>query len=115
MDVMGFTPFERKNGEPNMEINPDSTNYVPVYETSGKLAGESVRLMLEAKGIPAFVSQESAGIALGLTIGKLGIAKVYVAADREDEARQILQEMEAGRVEPVPFTDEEDDGEKPIF
>lgn len=96
-----------------MENKPDSSDYVPVYETSGKLAGESVRLMLEAKGIPAFVSQESAGIALGLTIGMLGIAKVYVAADREDEARQILQDMEAGRLDVVPFTDEEDDEGEP--
>lgn len=90
-----------------MENRPDSTDYVPVYETSGRLAGESVRLMLEAKGIPAFVSQESAGIAIGLTIGMLGIAKVYVAADREDEARQLLQDMEAGRLDPVPFTEED--------
>lgn len=96
-----------------MENKPDSSDYVSVYETSGKLAGESVRLMLEAKGIPAFVSQESAGIALGLTIGMLGIAKVYVAADREDEARQILQDMEAGRLDAVPFTDEEDDEGEP--
>lgn len=90
-----------------MDDRPESIEYVPVYEASGMLAGESVRMMLEAKGIPAFMSQESAGIALGLTIGMLGIAKVYVAADREEEARQILRDMEAGRLDPVPFTEED--------
>ncbi len=90
-----------------MDNQPDSTEYIAVYEASGMLAGESVRLMLEAKGIPAFVSQESAGIAFGLTIGTLGRAKIYVPTNREEEARQLLQDMEAGRLDPVPFTDEE--------
>ena len=95
-----------------MENKPDETEYVPVYEISGMLAGESVCLLLEARGIPAFVSQESAGISLGIRIGRLGMAKIYVGADREEEARQILRDMEAGRIEPVPFTDDEEDAEE---
>ena len=94
-----------------MENKPNSSDYVPVYEASGMLAGESVRLMLEAKGIPAFVSQESAGITFGLTIGSLGRAKIYVPANRKEEARDILRDMEDGRLDAVPFTDDEEDSE----
>jgi hypothetical protein len=48
--------------------------------------------------IPAILSQESAGLAMGLTVGSLGEVKVFVPAEKVEEARKILQDMEEGKL-----------------
>jgi hypothetical protein len=67
-----------------------------VYTAEGKLAAEMVRLMLESFNIPATLSQESVGSVYGLTVGPLGETQILVPADKEQEAREILKDMEAG-------------------
>lgn len=47
---------------------------------------------LESEDIPAIVQQESAGIALGLTVGPMGFARVLVPEPLADRARAILAE-----------------------
>lgn len=74
-------------------------SYITVYSTYGQLAGEMIRLLLESNNIPALLSQESAGATYGLTVGPLGEVKVLVPAGRADEARQILRDMEEGKLE----------------
>lgn len=86
---------------------PSHTNpreYVPVYTALGQLAGEMVRLMLEAHGIPAMLSQESAGSTFGFTVGPLGQATVLVPILYEADALELISAMEEGRLEPPPST-----------
>jgi hypothetical protein len=77
----------------------DPQEYIPVYTASGKLAGDMIRLMLEAQGIPVILRQEAVGLVHGLTISPLGDVHVCVPPDRVEEAEQILQDMEDGRLE----------------
>ncbi len=70
-----------------------------VYLANGKLEAESVKLLLESFGIPAFVNQESAGSTYGLTVGLLGEVEVIVPLSRLDEAKKVIDEMNAGLLE----------------
>ncbi len=73
-----------------------SHDYVKVYTANGPLAGEMIRGFLQAQGIPAMVIQESAGAAIGLTIGKLGEVQIFVPKKHQQEAETLLEEMEEG-------------------
>ena len=75
-----------------------NNNYVYVYSVSGQLAGDIIRILLESINIPAIILQESAGITYGLTVGPLGEVKVYVPADKVDEAKEILLAAEEGKL-----------------
>ncbi|MCK6627355.1 MAG: DUF2007 domain-containing protein [Anaerolineae bacterium] len=54
--------------------------------------GEAVviRGRLESEGIPTVLQQEAVGVVLGLTVGPLGSARVFVPEDRFEEAEAIL-------------------------
>jgi hypothetical protein len=69
---------------------------VVVYTANGTLQAETIRLFLESEGVPATVSQESAGVTFGLTVGRLGEARVLVAAEDEQRAIELLDAMEEG-------------------
>jgi hypothetical protein len=47
---------------------------------------------LEIEGIPTRVHQEPAGVAIGLTVGLLGEARVLVPAPLLEQAREILSQ-----------------------
>ncbi len=70
---------------------------VAVYSVEG---GEAVagplRDFLEAQGIPAMISQESAGAIYGFTVGNLGMAMILVDPENEAKARELLARMERG-------------------
>lgn len=66
---------------------------------NGMLEAESVRILLESFGIPAFTNQESAGTVYGLTVGPLGEVEVIVPAEYITEAKNIVNEMRAGHLE----------------
>jgi hypothetical protein len=70
-----------------------------VFVANGMLEAESVRLLLESFNIPAFLNQESAGIAYGLTVGPLGEVEVLVPTQYISDAKQIIAEMRAGNLE----------------
>ena len=70
-----------------------------VYLANGMLEAESVKILLESFGIPAFVNQESAGTTYGLTVGLLGEVEVIVPLSRVAEAKKIIEEMNAGKLE----------------
>ena len=70
-----------------------------VYLANGMLEAESVKILLESFGIPAFVNQESAGTTYGLTVGLLGEVEVIVPLSRIEEAKKIIEEMNAGKLE----------------
>jgi hypothetical protein len=65
--------------------------FVPVYTAQGQLAGEMIRLLLESMDIPARISQESAGITFGLTVGSLGEVKILVPAKHVPEAIEFFK------------------------
>lgn len=70
-----------------------------VYLANGKLEAESVKILLESFGIPAFVNQESAGSTYGLTVGLLGEVEVIVPLSRLEEAKKVIADMNSGTFE----------------
>lgn len=64
--------------------------WVKIYETYGLWDAEVVAGRLRSESIPARTWAESAGRAIGLTIGKLGTAYVEIPAEFADRARAIL-------------------------
>lgn len=70
-----------------------------VFIANGMLEAESVRIFLESFGIPAFTNQESAGTAMGFTVGPLGEVEVVVPTQYISEAKKIIAEMNAGNLE----------------
>ncbi len=67
---------------------------VVVYVSQGPLAAEVAKGKLEAAGIPALLRYEAIGRVLGLTVDGLGKVEVLVNAEREAEARELLQESD---------------------
>ena len=52
--------------------------------------------LLEAQGIHAYLSQEGAGRAYGLTMGALGRVQILVKASELERARQVLEAFYSG-------------------
>ncbi len=63
------------------------------------LDAKSIQLLLESFNIESKAYQESAGIAIGLTIGGLGSANIYVKEEDLVEAQKIITLMENGELE----------------
>ncbi|HWQ03899.1 MAG TPA: DUF2007 domain-containing protein [Longilinea sp.] len=78
--------------------------YVLAYSATGHILAESIVALLKSFGISAFTSQESAGIAYGLTIGPLGEAKIYVLENQIQDAQKILEQMDRGELQ-MPSTE----------
>lgn len=64
--------------------------WVCIEEARGHLEGEIIRAKLEANEIPVQVFQESAGITYGLTVGSLGLVKIWVPDEFESVALELL-------------------------
>jgi hypothetical protein len=79
-----------------MSINNEwvALEYVP-----GDLQSEILRGLLEAQGIPVILSQESAGRAIGLTVGPLGEVTILVRAEDLQEAQRVLADYRSGLFE----------------
>lgn len=61
-----------------------------VARTNGLLSAQIKAGRLEAEGIPVRAWAESAGVAIGLTVGLLGTGYVSVPEDLAEQARIIL-------------------------
>jgi hypothetical protein len=72
---------------------------VKVASVSGHLEAEILRSLLEAHGIDVWISQEAAGTAIGLGVGPLGEAHVMVRAADARQAREILADYQAGKLQ----------------
>jgi hypothetical protein len=71
-----------------------------VYVGNGFLDADEIRIFLESAGIPCYANQESIGMSgYSVSVGPLGRAKVFVTADRFDEATQLLEKMDRGELE----------------
>jgi hypothetical protein len=71
---------------------------VVIATTSGMIEAEILRGLLEAKGITVLLLQESAGKAIGLSVGPLGQVDLMVPADQAVEATKVLDDYHAGRL-----------------
>lgn len=83
--------------------------YKLLYRCYGMLDAKSIQLLLESFNIESKAYQESAGIAIGLTIGGLGSANIYVREEDLAEAQKIITLMENGELE-LPDIEELDSG-----
>jgi len=83
---------------------------VTVYISTGLLGAEVIKGKLEAAGIPALLSYESAGPVIGIIIDGLGEVKVQVPQEFEKEARALIEPVAAGDKETEDEEGVEDDG-----
>jgi hypothetical protein len=73
--------------------------YVEIETVLGRLQADILRSLLEAYGIPTELSQEAAGAATGINVGPMGEVRLLVPVSKEKEARQLLEDYYAGRLE----------------
>jgi hypothetical protein len=89
--------------------------YVEVYSANGHLEADMIRLMLEAAGLHVLTRGESAGAVYGLTVGPLGEVRVLVLESEAQAANDLLDAMDAGKLENppaeafLPTTDDEEE------
>lgn len=70
-----------------------------LYRAIGMLDAKSIQLLLESFQISSRIIQESAGVALGINLGNLGSANIYVDESDFVEADKIITLMESGELE----------------
>lgn len=78
-----------------------------VYNVQGRLMGETIRAFLEAQGINAIIEQDALGPIYGLTTGDLGEVRILVPQSQLEEAKTLLEAMEAGEFEGTDTIDPE--------
>jgi hypothetical protein len=81
--------------------------YKLLYRCYGLLDAKSIQILLESFNIKSKAYQESAGVALGLTVGGLGSANIYVKNEDFENAMKVITMMENGELE-MPEIDLED-------
>lgn len=72
--------------------NPTTPDLVEVYTTQGHLRANVIKSKLEAAGIPALLSYDSASLVFGLTVDGIGEVRVMVPEQYAAEARRIVAE-----------------------
>jgi hypothetical protein len=82
-------------------------DYKLLYRSYGLLDAKSIQILLESFNIKSKVYQESAGVTLGLTVGGLGSANIYVKNEDFESAMKVITMMENGQLE-MPDIDLED-------
>ncbi len=65
---------------------------VSVGIADGQVEAEIIKGLLTANGVEVWLSQESAGTALGLTVGAMGEVEIMVRAEQAEEARSLLDQ-----------------------
>jgi hypothetical protein len=87
-----------------------------VAEVAGELQAEILRGMLEAQGIQVWISQEGAGRAYGLGVGRLGKVQILVPVGELEQANALLDDYYSGELENQAFDSEDRDvsGEEEI-
>ena len=73
--------------------------FVEIYQAQGQLDANMMVAFLGANGVEAFSSQESAGVTYGLTVGPLGVARIFVRREEAYKARELIQAMLEDRID----------------
>jgi hypothetical protein len=71
-------------------------HFIHVCAVQGQFAEAQVRAFLEANGIPTQVRGETLRTTHGISIDGLGSVEILVPADKADQARDLLNQAEAG-------------------
>ncbi len=74
-------------------------NDIVVGTTSGVLEAEILRSLLKSRGIEARLSHEALTTIYGFGVGPLAEVEIIVPADHAEEARQILEDYYANRID----------------
>jgi hypothetical protein len=82
-----------------------------IVEVAGQLQAEIMRGMLEAQGIKVWISQEGAGRAYGINVGRLGRVQILVPAGEVEQSKALLDEYYSGQLEDETLDDEIQDEE----
>lgn len=64
---------------------------VVIHTANGEIEAQTLRSVLDAAGIPVQLRIESANKVIPVTVDGLGAVKILVPADREEEARLVLE------------------------
>ncbi|MBL8132786.1 MAG: DUF2007 domain-containing protein [Anaerolineae bacterium] len=86
------------------DSHTEGADLMVVYSTTNPGEAHIVAGRLESEDIPAAISQEPAGTALGIHIGILGAIRVLVRAEDYERAKVILDEPP----EPLSLTEDAD-------
>lgn len=73
--------------------------FLEITSAAGNVQAEILRGLLESQGIEVVLRRESAGTAVGLSVGPLGEVAVCVRASDEAAARALLDDYYAGRLD----------------
>ncbi len=68
-------------------------------EGLNRAQAEVLKGLLEAQGLTVYLAQEGAGVALGLTVGPLGEAQIWVPSSQWEQAQQVYRDFLEGRWE----------------
>ncbi len=78
---------------------PDDRNWYVVAAIGGEARAAIVTGLLESAGIPVWTYRESAGVAIGLTVGVLGTVTIMVPESYYEEAMALLEADESRLLE----------------
>lgn len=78
--------------------DPPKDELVVVASVQGLVEAEILRGLLEASGIRVGLSPNGPVTAFPFTVGPLGSVDVVVHSRQEEEAREVLAELRAGRL-----------------
>ena len=87
------------------------SDLIVVYTAAGSMYAEIIKGLLEAAGIPARLSQESAGSVYGFNVGVMGEVDILVSAEHVEQAKEVLDEYEKGELIEIEDEGEVEDGE----
>jgi len=71
---------------------------VVIFTAQGEIEETQVRSFLAAHDIPTFVQGEALRKTHGLTLDGLGAVEILVAAEHEEQARELLAQAERGEL-----------------
>ncbi len=73
-------------------------NFVKVEEAQGITEAEIIKSFLESNGIPVELRYESIGKVLGITTDGLGVVKIFVPEEKEEEAKKLIESVKETKI-----------------
>lgn len=73
-------------------------DFVKVTEAQGITQAEIIKSFLESNGIPVELRYESIGKVLGITTDGLGVVKIFVPEEKEEEAKKLIESVKETKI-----------------
>lgn len=73
-------------------------DFVRVTEAQGITQAEIIKSFLESNGIPVELRYESIGKVLGITTDGLGVVKIFVPEEKEEEAKKLIESVKETKI-----------------